>query len=425
MNVLVLNCGSATVKFQIIAIEETADRERRECRLARGMVDGLGPEALVVFEGTRGGVHRVVASAPDHRAAVEHILGWVCSPASGIPDITKPDDVGAVGHRVVHGGSRFAQSTLVDEDVLAALEALGELAPLHNPPAVSGILASREILGPKTPMVAVFDTAFHHTIPEHAHSYAIPHEMARRYGLRRYGFHGTSHRYVTERYAEISGTPRDQVNIITLHLGNGASATAIKGGRSVDTSMGFTPLEGLVMGTRSGDLDPAILEVLSQREGLSVDQLLTMLNTASGLLGLSGLSADMRTLLEAAAGPEGRQARLAIEVFCYRARKYIGAYLAALGGADAIVFTGGIGENAPAIRAQICAGLDWFGLTLDPARNGAAVGHEARISADGSRLQAWVIPTDEELLIARDTVRCLAGGSGRQTAGGGEGVGNA
>jgi len=416
MTVLVLNCGSATIKFQVIAIEE---RTHREARLARGMVDGLGPEALVIFEGAGGAAHRAVASVRNHRAAVEHILGWICSPASGLPDITKPDDVEAVGHRVVHGGSRFAQSTLVDDDVLAALEALEELAPLHNPPAVSGIRASREILGPKTPMVAVFDTAFHHTIPEHAHSYAIPHEMARRYGLRRYGFHGTSHRYVAERYAEISGTPRDQVNIITLHLGNGASATAIKGGRSVDTSMGFTPLEGLVMGTRSGDLDPAILEVLSQREGLSVEQVLTMLNTASGLLGLSRLSADMRTLLEAAAGPDGRQARLAIDVFCYRARKYIGAYLAALGGADAIVFTGGIGENAPSIRAQICAGLEWCGLTLDPARNEVAVGHEGCIGADGSRLQAWVIPTDEELLIARDTVRCLADGSGRQTAGSG------
>ena len=413
MNVLVLNCGSATVKFQLIAIEE---RTHREARLARGMVDGLGPEALVIFEGAGGAAHRAVASVRNHRAAVEHILGWVCSPASGLPDITKPDDVGAVGHRVVHGGSRFAQSTLVDDDVLAALEALEELAPLHNPPAVIGIRASREILGPMTPMVAVFDTAFHHTIPEHAHSYAIPHEMARRYGLRRYGFHGTSHRYVAERYAEISGTPRDQVNIITLHLGNGASATAIKQGRSVDTSMGFTPLEGLVMGTRSGDLDPAILEVLSQREGLSVEQVLTILNTASGLLGLSGLSGDMRRLLDAATGPNGNQARLAIAVFCYRAKKYIGAYLAALGGAETIVFTGGIGENAPKIRAQICPGLEWFGLILDPARNETAVGREACISADGSRLQAWVIPTDEELLIARDTVRCLADEAGRQTA---------
>lgn len=414
MNVLVLNCGSATIKFQVLAIEE---RTHREARLARGMVDGLGPEALVNFEGPGGAAHRGVASLPDHRAAIEHILELICSAASGIPDITKPGDVGAVGHRVVHGGSRFAQSILVDDDVLTALEALGELAPLHNPPAVSGIRASREVLGPTAPMVAVFDTAFHHTIPEHVHSYAIPHEMARRYGLRRYGFHGTSHRYVAERYAEISGTPRDQVNLVTLHLGNGASATAIQGGRSVDTSMGFTPLEGLVMGTRSGDLDPAILEVLSQREGWSVEQLLSLLNTASGLLGLSGLSADMRTLLEAAAGPDGRQARLAIDVFCYRARKYIGAYLAALGGAEAIVFTGGIGENAPDVRAQICAGLEWCGLTLDPALNEAAIGHEARISVEGSRLQAWVIPTDEELLIARDTVRCLADAAGRRREG--------
>jgi acetate kinase len=298
---------------------------------------------------------------------------------------------------------------MVDDEVVAAIEALGELAPLHNPAAASGMRAARDALGPAVPMVAVFDTAFFRTLPARAHTYALPHALAERHGLRRYGFHGTSYRYVTERYGEITSTPLDRVSIITLHLGNGCSASAIQGGAAVDTSMGFTPLEGLVMGTRSGDLDPALPEFVARKEGLSPGQVLALLNTASGLLGLSGLSHDMRTLLEAAARPEGERARLAIEVFCYRARKYIGAYLAALGGADAVVFTGGIGEHAPAIRARICAGLEWCGLRLDPERNGGAVGCEARISAEGSRVHAYVIPTDEELLIARDTVRCVAG----------------
>ncbi|MBI4609649.1 MAG: acetate kinase [Candidatus Rokubacteria bacterium] len=418
MNILVLNCGSATVKFQVIAIDGPKFSAGGERRLARGTIDRLGSQAIAFFEAAGGATHRGMAAIPDYRTAVERILAWVCSAESGISEINRPSDFGAVGHRVVHGGTRFTEPVLIDEDVLAAIEALGEVAPLHNPPAVSGMRAALHALGPSTPMIAVFDTAFHHTLPEHAYTYAIPYELAGRHGLRRYGFHGTSHRYVAERYAEITSKPLDNVTLITLHLGNGCSATAVKRGVAVDTSMGFTPLEGLVMGTRSGDLDPAVLEVLARKEGLSLTQAIDLLNGQSGLLGLSGRSHDMRILLKAAGQPGGERARLAIEVFCYRVRKYIGAYLAALGGAEGVVFTGGIGENAPAVRARICAGLQWFGLTLDPARNNAAAAQEARISTEDSRVHAWVIPTDEELLIARDTVRCLAEASARGTGAG-------
>jgi len=417
MRVLVLNCGSATVKFQVIAVGDPEAGVRAERRLAHGIVDGLGPEAALHFEADGGSPWRRRAALPDHRAAVDRIVEWVCAADVGSPEVRGPQDLGAVGHRVVHGGARFARSVLVDDGVLDAIEALADLAPLHNPAAASGMRAARAVLGPATPMVAAFDTAFFHTLPEHAHAYALPYELARRHTLRRYGFHGTSHRYVTERYGEITGTQRDRVNIITLHLGNGCSAAAIRSGGAVDTSMGFTPLEGLVMGTRSGDLDPALLEFLARNEGMTVGQIVTMLNTASGLLGLSGLSHDMRTLLAAADRPGGERPRLAIEVFCYRARKYIGAYLAALGGAEAIVFTGGIGENAPAVRARICGGLEWCGLTLDPGRNAASMGSEARISAEGSRLHAYVIPTNEELMIARDTVHCVAQASADDPAG--------
>jgi acetate kinase len=257
--------------------------------------------------------------------------------------------------------------------------------------------------------VAVFDTAFHTSIPEHAYLYAVPYHLYRRHRIRRYGFHGTSHRYVAYRYRALRQMTREQTNVITLHLGNGCSAAAIRGGRPVDTSMGMTPLEGLVMGTRSGDLDPAIVGLIASKEGLSISEVETMLNTQSGLLGISGLTNDMQVLTEELKEHDDRRVRLAIEVFCYRARKYIGAMLASMGGADAVVFTGGIGENAPQIRARICEGLQWAGLTLDPSRNQDTVGREGRISTEGSTLQAFAIPTDEELLIARDTVRCIQG----------------
>jgi acetate kinase len=270
------------------------------------------------------------------------------------------------------------------------------------------------VLGAGVPQVAVFDTAFHQTLPEHAYLYAIPYQLYRRYQVRRYGFHGTSHRYVAHRWRQLTGAARDATNLVTLHLGNGCSACAIARGDSIDTSMGFTPLEGLVMGTRSGDVDPAVLDYLASKEGLSLGEIEALLLKQSGLLGISGLTNDMRELLAEAREHDDRRARLAIDIFCYRARKYVGSYLAALGGADAVVFAGGIGENAPEIRARVSAGLEWAGLSLDATRNEAmAGGREGRISTDDSRLAAWVIPTDEELLIARDTFRVVTGAPAR------------
>jgi acetate kinase len=311
---------------------------------------------------------------------------------------------------VVHGGERFQRSVRIDDDVLRGIEDMIDLAPLHNPHNLKGHAAARAVLGANVPHVAVFDTAFHQTIPERAFLYAIPYQLYRRHKVRRYGFHGTSHRYVAYRWRELTGVSRDQTRIITLHLGNGCSACAIDAGNSVDTSMGFTPLEGLVMGTRSGDIDPAVLEYLGTKEGLAPSEVDNLLNKQSGLLGLSGLTHDMRELLAEARENNDRRARLAIDIFCYRARKYIGSYLATLGGSNAIVFAGGIGENAPEVRADICRGLAWAGVELDEAANGEMIGgKEGRITTAASRLAVWVIPTDEELLIARDTWRVVTG----------------
>jgi acetate kinase len=293
--------------------------------------------------------------------------------------------------------------------VLNGIEDCIDLAPLHNPGNLQGIQAAREIFGKDTPQVAVFDTSFHHSIAENAYLYAIPYHLYRRYHMRRYGFHGTSHRYVAYRYRALRGLTREQTNIITFHLGNGCSATAIREGKSVDTSMGMTPLEGLVMGTRSGDLDPSIVNLIANKEGMSPSEVETLLNTQSGLLGISGLTNDMRGLLSELKEHDDRRVRLAVEVFCYRARKYIGAFLAAMGGADAVVFTGGIGENSPEIRARICEGMQWAGLKIDATKNDATIAREALISSNDSKLQAYAIPTDEELLIARDTVRVILG----------------
>lgn len=408
MKILVLNVGSSSLKFQLIDTDETAIAQSTDRRLARGQVERIGGEAIITLTDADGHSTKTAAQLRNHAAAVEHIIGWLTQPESNVP-ITRVADIQAVGHRVVHGGERFTRSTLVNDEVWRGLEELIELAPLHNPHNLRGISAARSVLGPGVPQVAVFDTAFHHSLPDTAYLYAIPYQFYRRYGVRRYGFHGTSHRYIAYRYRQLTGRSREQTKIITLHLGNGASACAIVGGASVDTSMGFTPLEGLVMGTRSGDLDPAIIEFIAEKEGMAPREVDVMLNKQSGLLGVSGLTADMRELLAEDAEHGDRRARLAVEVFCYRAKKYIGSYLAAMNGADAIIFAGGIGENSPDVRARICADLDWFGLTMDVAKNQAAKGVEARIDSPGSRAELWVIPTDEELLIARDTWRVVTG----------------
>jgi acetate kinase len=410
MNILVLNCGSSTVKFQLIATDLDEIARNADRRLARGAIERIGGEAIITSTVEGRAQQRSTANLRDMRAAVDYILRWASSEAAGIEGVHSIADIHAIGHRVVHGGERFTHSVLITDEVIGGIEDMIELAPLHNPANIKGIQAARELFGPGLPQVAIFDTAFHQTLPERAYLYAIPYQFYRRYKVRRYGFHGTSHRYVAYRYRLLRNITRQETNVITLHLGNGCSAAAIKNGDSIDTSMGLTPLEGLVMGTRSGDVDPAIIDFLAIKEGLSMQQLETMLNKQSGLIGISGLTNDMRELLEESHENNDRRARLAIEIFCYRARKYIGAYLAAMGGADAIVFTGGIGENAPEIRALICAGLEWAGLELDQERNlNCKSGCEGLISTDGSRLAAYTIPTDEELLIARDTVRCVRG----------------
>jgi acetate kinase len=410
MNVLVINSGSTTLKFQLIATDLEMIARNADRRLARGLAERIGGEAIVTLQAEGGEPRRTTAPLRDIRAAVDYIVRWAASGDSGVPEVGSVADIHAVGHRVVHGGERFVHSVLITDEVLRGIEDCIDLAPLHNPANIKGITATRELFGPGLPQVAVFDTAFHQTIPEHAYLYALPYQFYRRHRLRRYGFHGTSHRYVAYRYRQLRGLERGQTNVITLHLGNGCSAAAIRRGDSVDTSMGLTPLEGLVMGTRSGDIDPAIIDFLAAKEGLSPQEAESLLNKQSGLLGISGLTNDMRDLLAEAREHDDRRARLAVEIFCYRARKYIGAYLAAMGGADAVIFTGGIGENSPEVRANICDGLQWLGLELDAGRNAAhAGGREGLISADAARLAAYVIPTDEELLIARDTARSVQG----------------
>ena len=393
------------MKFQLISTDEEKIANDSDERIARGTIDRIGGEALIMF--SAGDVtHKTAKPIRDHRASVDTVLRWLVS-AEVAPTMSAID---AVGHRVVHGGERFTKSVLVNDAILREIEDTIELAPLHNPHNLKGILAVRDLLGFAVPQAAVFDTAFHHTLPDRAFLYAIPYSLYRRYRLRRYGFHGTSHRYVAYRYRQLTGTSREDTNLVTLYLGNGCSATAIKNGMSVDTSMGMTPLEGLVMGTRSGDLDPALLDVIASKEGLSLHEVESLLNKQSGLLGISGLTHDMRELLAEAHENSDRRACLAIEIYCYRVRKYVGSYLAAMGGASAIVFTGGVGETSAEIRACVCEGLEWMGLDLDKATNERlTAGQEGRITKDGSRLEAWVIPTDEELLIARDTARLVLG----------------
>jgi acetate kinase len=389
MNVLALNCGSSSIKFDVLGVEAAH-------RLARGSIERLGPEARARFEADGVPPLDDVAAIDGHAEGVRHIVQWLTAAGRRVD---------AVGHRVVHGGARFVESVRIDDGVIAAIEAMEELAPLHNAPSLAGMRAARAVLG-ALPMVAVFDTSFHATLPEHASAYAIPVELSGRHAIRRYGFHGTSYRSVLARYAELRGGGTKGTRLVALHLGHGCSAAAIAGGRSVDTSMGLTPLEGLMMGTRAGDLDPAIVDYLARRESVTATEVTRWLNARSGLRGVSGTSSDVRDLLAREA--DDPRARLALEMFCHRARKYVGAYLAALGGADAVIFTGGIGENAAPIRARICTGMEWCGLVLDEARNAHAVGREGRISADGAGIDVYVIPTDEERVIALDTAALVS-----------------
>lgn len=409
MNVLVLNAGSSSLKFQIIATDLEQIKEYKDDRICRGEIEGIGGEAILRIRYRADPVRTMTAALHDMNAALDYLIRFLASDRSGIPEIQSTADIHAVGHRVVHGGELFKESTSIDDRVLKGIEDCIDLAPLHNPNNVKGIAAVREILGNHVPQVAVFDTAFHQSLSPEAYLYAVPYHLYRRHRIRRYGFHGTSHRYVAFRYRALRGLSREKTNIISFHLGNGCSAAAIKAGQSVDTSMGMTPLEGLVMGTRSGDLDPAIVGMIARKEAMSASEVDALLNTQSGLLGISGLTNDMRELLGELTEHDDRRVRLAIEIFCYRARKYLGAYLAAMGGADAVVFTGGIGENSPDVRARICANMEWAGLHIDPEKNQQMVGREGKISTDKSALHAYAIPTDEELLIARDTVRVIKG----------------
>ena len=382
MNVLVLNCGSSSIKYQLFDMPEGAV-------LAKGGITRIGESGE--------------DSVPDHRAAVARMLKELMDPERGA--IGSVDEIDACGHRVVHGGEACSGSRLIDDEMVALIDSFSDLAPLHNPPNLTGIREMRQALG-DTPQVAVFDTAFHQTIPEYAYRYALPDELYREHRIRRYGFHGTSHRYVAERAQALLGVARDEADLITCHLGNGCSITAVKGGNSVDTSMGFTPLEGVMMGTRSGSFDPAILFYL-QAKGYAADALDRIVNKESGLLGISGASNDVRDLEDAAADGNGR-AELALEMFAYQVRKTIGAYLAVLGGCRAVVLTGGIGENAVHMRTRILAGLDGLGIVLDAERNTAVAGGERDIAADASPVRVLVIPTDEERAIAEQTYTIMA-----------------
>jgi len=408
MNILVLNCGSSSVKFQVIETDLPIIEKNADKRLASGIIERVIGQALITLHAEGQPKFRTAEAIKDHKQAIDYILRWLISPDSKISNINSLSDIHAVGHRVVHGGEKFTMSALITDEVIGQIEDSIELAPLHNPANLKGIMATRELLGPAVPQVAVFDTSFHSTMPETSYLYAIPYQLYRRHRIRRYGFHGTSHRYLAYRYRQIMGLKREQVNIVTLHLGNGCSACAIKKGESIDTSMGFTPLEGLVMGTRGGDMDPSIIEFIRNKEGMSVREIDTMFNKQSGLLGISGLTNDMRELLAEEKEKDDRRAKLAIDIFCTRARKYIGAYIAEMGGADAIIFSGGIGENSPIIRSRICKGLEWMGLMIDKEKNNSIhSGKEGEISTPDSKLKAFAIPTNEELLIARDTVRVV------------------
>lgn len=391
MKILVLNCGSSSVKYQFLNMEN-------ESVLAIGKVERVGmDDAIFEYKREDGAEIKDVRSILDHTTAIRQVLSALTSKEYGV--ITDPGQIAAVGHRVVHGGEAFSGSVLINDEVKRTLRALFDLAPLHNPPNLTGILAAEAAI-PNAAQVAVFDTAFHATMPRTSFLYALPYAMYKRHKVRRYGFHGTSHRFVSERVALAMGRPIEELKLITCHLGNGSSVCAIKHGQSLDTSMGFTPLEGLIMGTRSGDLDPGVISYIMNREEISIVEVNSMLNKFSGMRGISGISGDMRQIEEEMMKGDVR-AEETFGMFEYRLRKYIGAYAAAMDGVDAIIFTGGIGENSRLLRERVCQNLSYLGVTFNPDGNKAK--GERLISTADSRTQVWVIPTNEELVIARDT----------------------
>ena len=394
MKVLVLNCGSSSIKYQFIDTNE-------KIALAKGLVERIGMSSAVLSHNRYDGDGiKIVGEILDHSIAIEYVLGVMLSKNHGV--IEDKNDIEAVGHRVVHGGETFTESVLITDDVIQVLQDNIELAPLHNPPNIKGIQAVKRVL-PNTPQVAVFDTAFHTKMPHKAFLYGIPYELYKKYKIRKYGFHGTSHSYVSKKAAEILGKKIEDLRIITAHLGNGCSMAAINKGVSVDTSMGFTPLEGLLMGTRSGDLDPWLILYIMGKEGLSLNEANTLLNKHSGLIGISGESSDMREII--AAIKEGhKRSKYAFDIFSYRIKKYLGSYAAAMGGLDAFVFTGGIGENSAEVRAEVCKNMEFLGIELDEEKN---KNKEEIISKDSSKVPVLRVPTNEELVIALDTTKIV------------------
>ncbi len=400
MNILVLNCGSSSVKYQFINPEKSRV-------LTSGVVERIGMSDAVL-RNKRFDDHEIVISGEilDHGIAIDYILAVLLSKNHGV--IKDKKEIDAIGHRVVHGGETFTESVLITGDVVKGIRDNIDLAPLHNPHNLRGITACIDHL-PETPQVAVFDTAFHQQMPNHAYLYGLPYSLYKRYKIRRYGFHGTSHRYVSARAAKLMDKPLESLKLITCHLGNGCSMAAISGGVSIDTSMGFTPLEGLLMGTRSGDMDPSVILYIMAKEELSSSEANALLNKHSGLMGISGISSDMRDVLEGARDGE-KQAIVAFDIFCYRIKKYIGAYVAALGGIDAIIYTGGIGENSSEVRSRSLSGLSHIGITIDDEMNMLS-GKEKKITKDGSPVAVFVIPTNEELMIAYDTMEIVKSSS--------------
>ncbi len=396
MNILVINCGSSSLKYQILDM-------RNENLLCKGIVEKIGMEGSMISH-EKTGEEKIKFETPmnDHKEAIAQVLAVIQDEKKGV--IKSMDEIGAVGHRVVHAGEKYASSVLITEDVIKALEECIDLAPLHNPANLLGIEACRNLM-PETPMVGVFDTAFHQTMPPESYIYALPYEYYEKYGVRRYGFHGTSHKYVSQMAAEMLNVSLDDLKLITCHLGNGASVSAIKRGKCIDTSMGLTPLEGLVMGTRSGDIDPAIMNFIAQKEGLSANEMDEVLNKKSGVLGISGVSSDFRDL-EVAVEEGNERAALALKIFAHKVRFYIGAYIAEMNGCDAIVFTAGVGENDIIMRELICNELGNLGIKLDPLKN-KVKSKQRTISKEDSRIKLLLIPTNEELMIARDTLSIL------------------